>query len=331
MSTLKIRAVRVLRKVAGTNPYAAKKLKALYSKPKVQSGENFTQMTGRQYTIVRSKQGADERRVGIYLRGACDLPALFRIAPLMRDTFRGTCAIKRDPNEISGSRSDLMMQTLHDLANVPQETLDEVTAAFKLGVRYFSSDIFDPAFTIEGQQREMTFDKNVIVLSAAADFSRTLYRHREHGLLVDPGGFWLNSSIDSALHDMDAVKWFNKNFKSIGKMTPEDYHREFGAFVTEVKKRTGAHVMVLNLLAVDPADLTHNYRLIKNPDNARRRAFNVALAEMSEQHDFDIVDVDRILKGGGISGQVDFAHASEEQFMPVAAEAYRILKEREIL
>lgn len=331
MSTMKIRAVRVLRTVAGSNPYTAKALKKFYSRPKVKAGENYTQTTGRNYTIVRSKEGGDDRSVGIYLRGGCDLPAMFKLAPLMRDSFVGTCGITRDPNEIAGSRSDLILQTLHDLDGVPQEALDEVLNAFKLGIKYFSDEVFQPTFTIKTDKRDHTFEKTVMVLSAGPDYTRTLYRHREHGFLVDPGGFWLDHSIDNALADMSKVQWFNKTYKSVGRLSPDDFKREFGALVTEVRKRTGAHILVLNVLTVDPSDLTHNYRLIKNPDNARRRAFNVALAEMSQMYDFDVLDVDRILKTRGITDQVDFAHPSEQQFAPMAQEAYRILQARGIL
>jgi len=332
MSTMKIRAVRVLRTVAGSNPYTAKVLKKAFTRPKIKRGANYTQINGRSYTVVRSNSGAEENRVGIYLRGGCDLPAMFRLAPLMRDTFTGTCAIKRDPNEIAGSRSDLMMQTLHDLDGVPAEALEEVLSSFKLGFKYFSNELFNPSFTVtDDHKQDQEFDKTVMVLSAGPDYTRTLYRHREHGFLVDPGGFWLNHSVENALSDMSKLQWFNKTFKSVGRLSPEDFRREFGALVTEIKKRTGAHILVLNVLTVDPSDLTHNYRLVKNPDNARRRAFDVALADMSQLHDFDVLDVDRILKTRGITDQVDFAHPSEQQFTPMAEEAYRILKDREIL
>lgn len=324
-------ASRVARSIELVSPKAGAMLRRAYHKPKSHSGDGYVELTGKNYRIIQSNEAPDAARVGIYLRGACDLPALLAMAPLVAEDIVGTCAISRDPIMISGSRSDLLYQTLSGLDEVPQSAIDEVSSALQLGKRYFSSDPFDPTFELMGSQGPETFSKNVIALSTAPDFSRTLYRHREHGFLVDPGGFWLNHSIDTALGDMEAVAWFNKTFKSIGRLTPDQFSESLGRLVTEMKQRTGAHVLVINMLTVDPSDLTHSYRLVKNADNARRREFTVRLAELSRIHDFDIIDVDRILKLGGVSEQVDFAHFSEEQFGPVAAEAHRILRAREIL
>lgn len=329
--SLKRGASLVARSIEAVSPKAGARLRRAYYKPRSTSGDGFVELTGKNYRIVQSDEDADARRVGIYLRGACDLPALLAMAPLVANDIVGTCAISRDPIMISGSRSDLMCQTLGGLDTVPQHAIDEVSSALQLGKRYFSSDPFDPTFEIMGASGPETFHKDVIALSTAPDFSRTLYRHREHGFLVDPGGFWLNHSIDSALGDMEAVAWFNKTFKSIGRLTPDQFSASFGRLVAEMKERTGAHVLVINMLTVDPSDLTHSYRLVKNPDNARRREFTIRLSELSREHDIDIIDVDRVLKLGGVSEQVDFAHFSEQQFGPVAAEVYRILRAREIL
>lgn len=324
-------ASRVARSIETVSPKASAMLRRAYYRPRSRAGDGFVEFTGKNYRIVQSADDPEARRVGIYLRGACDLPAVLAMAPLVGEEAIGTCAISRDPIMISGSRSDLLCQTLGDLDSVPDSAIDEVSSMLQLGKRYFSSDPFDPTFELMGDKGPEVFSKNVVALSTAPDFSRTLYRHREHGFLVDPGGFWLNHSIDSALGDMEAVSWFNKAFKSVGRLTPDQFSESFGRLVQEMKERTGAHVLVINMLTVDPSDLTHNYRLVKNPDNARRREFTIRLAELSRTHDLDIIDVDRVLKLGGVSEQVDFAHFSEKQFSPVAAEVYRILREREIL
>jgi len=324
-------ASRLARSLDVVSPKAGDLLRRVYYKPRTSAGDGYVELLGKNYRVVQSEKDADSRRMGIYLRGACDLPALLTMAPLVGRHLVGTCAISRDPIMISGSRSDLLLQTLGGLDDVPAQALAEVSEMLHLGKRYFSSDPFDPTFEVMGAKGPETFTKDVVALSTAPDFSRTLYRHREHGFLVDPGGFWLNHSIDSALQDMEAVTWFNKTFKSAGKLTGEQFSESFGRLVTEFKERTGAHILVINMLTVDPSDLTHNYRLVKHADNARRRELTVRLSELSRTHDIDVIDVDRILKLGGIEEQVDFAHFSEQQFKPVAAEVYRILKAREII
>ena len=37
---------------------------------------------------------------------------------------------------------------------------------------------------------------------------RTGYRHKEHGFVVDPGGDWLNQSLDAVLNDLASVPVF---------------------------------------------------------------------------------------------------------------------------
>lgn len=299
-------------------------------KPKATDGKDHVEFSTRDSVVIRSKTDPESRRVGIYLRGGCDVPAIFSMATELRKEPRGTVAIQRDPIAVSGSRSDLLLQALDGLGDVPPEALDDVTQMLDLPQRYFNADIFDPTFTVRGGKGEREFKKDVVVLTAASDYSRSLYRHREHGFLVDPGGYWLNSSIDAALSDMAAVEKFNKEFRKVGRMTTDTFHESFGRLVTEVRDRTGAHILVLNVLTVDPSDLTHNYRLVKSPDTARRREFTIALAELSRDLDFDVLDIDRILKLGGIEGQVDFAHFSDLQFEPIGRAAHGILRERGI-
>jgi hypothetical protein len=300
-------------------------------KPETTSGKNYVQMTTRDSLVVSSKTDAGSRRVGIYLRGGCDVPAMFAMAPQIQRTIVGTVAIRRDAIPISGSRSDLLLQGLDGLDSVPREALVDVSKMLELPKRYFDADLFAPTFDVQRAKGGRRFDKNVIVLSAGPDFTRSIYRHREYGFLVDPGGYWLNSSMDKVLNDMSLVEAFNKSYRKVGRMTPARFRELFGRLVTELKTRTGAHILVLGLMTVDPSDLTHSYRLVRSADAARRREFMIALAGLSREHGFDVVDVDRILKLGGIEDQVDFAHFSQRQFEPIGREAYRILREREIL
>jgi hypothetical protein len=159
----------------------------------------------------------------------------------------------------------------------------------------------------------------------AADLVRQLYRHREHGLLVDPGGWWLNRSVDAALGDPDTVAWFRETFEPLGRLPIDEFADQFRRLVRTVQERTGAHVLVFNTLTVEPRDETHNYQLRRSPEGLRRRRFHLALADLSRELGFHIVDVDRILKREGVTGQLDFAHFPEDQFGPLAAEVQRIL------
>ena len=79
-------------------------------------------------------------------------------------------------------------------------------------------------------------------------------------------------------------------------------------------------------MVVDPANPTHNYQLVKAAHSVRRREFTIALAELSQDLGFAIVDVDRLLKAAGVDEQVDFAHFPVDRMMPIGAELHRILQ-----
>ncbi|HUP17700.1 MAG TPA: SGNH/GDSL hydrolase family protein [Acidimicrobiia bacterium] len=329
MSSLKIRSAKVIRTLARSNPSLGRLIHRVYRKPKVINSPTHIQTSGKSYILIQSRESG-ERSVGIYLRGACDLPAMFSMAPMIRKTIKGSCCIVRDPIQIAGSRSDFMLEVAcHDEAATDAQ--EHARERLSLRQDYFKARLFEPTFEIPNPRFKGVFPKTVVVLSLAPDFSRTLYRHRRHGFLVDPGGFWLSQSMDRVLTDMSAVKWFNENFESVGRLTVGEFRESFASVVERLQSGIGARVLVFNLLTVDPGEPVHSYRLIKQSDTQRRREFNIALAELSAQLDFDILDVDRILKRGGVRQQVDFAHFSEQQFAPVALEGYRILREREVL
>jgi hypothetical protein len=345
VSNWKMRSAKVVRRLGRKSPAIGRAIERTYRKTKSNNGADltgraghseklvgpgFVQVAGRSHTLIRSTDGADQRQVGIYMRGACDLPAMFTMAPLIRESIKGSCCMVRDPIRIAGSRSDFLLHALEGHGNPPPEALREAEERLSLKSGYFSARLFDPTFTIEGKER-ITFPKTVVVLSIAPDYSRTLYQHKEHGFMVDPGGFWLDQSMEHVLGDMDRVAWFKKNFQSIGRLTPDEMRISFGNLVRRLQQDVGAHVLVFSLLTVDPSEPIHSYRLAPKADTTRRREFAIALSELSAELDFDIVDIDHILKMGGVTEQVDYEHFSQEQFAPIGAEGYRILREREIL
>lgn len=328
--TLRKRTWRFLRTVSEKYPAAGKWIHKYRTRTKTTTGANFTQIEGRSYTIVQSRSAPEEKRVGIYVRGGCDLGAMNGVPRLFRESGSGTLALRRDSIQISGSRSDLLLQALDGIDPGAAETVKDVSRRLQLNRGYFDPRLFDPTFTIPNDGFG-PFEKTVIVLSIGPDVARSLYRHREHGFLVDPGGFWLSTSIDNALANQDSIKWFAKNFESIGRLSSEEFRTHYKRLITEIHDRTNAHVLVFNILTPDPLERNHNFGMVSEPDSARRLEFAVALADLSHELDFDIVDVDRILKLEGVVGQVDFAHFMEEHYESIGREAYRVLKERELV
>jgi hypothetical protein len=243
---------------------------------------------------------------------------------LIEENLDGTCCILKD-GLVADSRSDIHLQTLDEL---PGDATRQVVRRFRLPEDYFRPVLFDPGFTVPAADGPQAFPKSVILLSIAPDVVRNGYRHKEHGFIVDPGGAWLNQSLEAVLGDLSAVASFREEFVPVGRISLEDFVANFTRLITVLKARTGAHILVYNTLTVEPGCRIHNLQYVKNFHPLRRREFVIALAELSRALDFSIVDVDRIAKRFGIPAQVDFGHLAPELNLLIAREVLRILQDR---
>lgn len=283
------------------------------------------EVVGANYVLFWARSRT-EKRVGIYLKGSCHLRTVFASKAAIQQNFNGTCCIFNE-GEISGARSDFILQTLSDK---PREKLDQIVEKLKIPGQYFLPRIFERTFSAAGLRGPEEFPKSVVFFSTASDLVRSAYRHRETGILVDPGGWWFNQPMEQVLGDLDSVGWFRENFEGIGRIGVQEFAGNFEKIVGLVRERTGAHVVVFNSPTVEPGKLVHNYQFVRDPLVKRTREFNVVLAELSRKLDFPIVDVDRIVKKVGVGGQKDFAHFSVAHAPMVAAEALGIMNDLKI-
>jgi hypothetical protein len=278
-----------------------------------QVGENFVVLRG----------AAAGPRVGVYARGGCHLSAVFCAAPLIQQGLKGTCCVHHD-GDGPRCRSDMELQTLREL---PREWVSPVTERLRLGDDYFKPRLFSEDFEVPGPDGPERFPKTVVVLHIGMDATRTLYRHRQHGFLVDPGGAWLQS-VEAALGDLETVAWFRRHFESVGMIGLDGFRENYTKIVTLLRARSGSQVLVFNTLTVEPGNLTHNYQAVKYPHARRLREFNVALWELSRELNFAVVDVDRILKRAGTRSQTEFAHFLPQHNLLIGQEVFRILQEQ---
>jgi hypothetical protein len=267
--------------------------------------------------------GPPRPRIGIYMEGSCALESIFRCEPLIRQTLRGRCGLKRQ-GTVDESRTDVVLQTL---APLPDEVTAEARARLRLAPERFRPTLFEPTFTIPGPRGPEEFPKSVVFLTMGADVVRTAYRHRTSGMLLDPGGWWLNQDLGDVLADPGALAWFREHFENIGRISLDAFVDNLSRIVALVRQRTGAHVVLLNVLTVEPGGRTHNYQFVRNPQEKRRREFNLALVELARRLDFPILDVDRILKLSGVGRQLDFNHYGERRLGHIAREAFGILQD----
>lgn len=329
-SKLEVLLRRVYRRAAqrsreGRESRTERMLKTWYVTLKGGRGRSFSNKET--FTLMWSDSLRSAKRVGIYAKGSCDLPAVFGAAPRMRKLVNGTCAVFLERGGVSAARSDILLQTLRPQA---PEVTSRLKQELALYAGYFEPTLFEESFRIPGYEYLGEFPKSVVFLSIAADVVRTIYRHGDSGLLIDPGGWWLNQDMSKVLSNLDKVAWFQDNFEKVGKMGVEDFYANFSEVIRTLQARTKAEILVLNTLEVEPGDPTHTYQLVANPGTKRRREFNLALIEMARELDFGIVDVDRILKREGVQSQVDFSHFPKEGFRPLADEISRILEDMDI-
>ena len=124
----------------------------------------------------------------------------------------------------------------------------EVNTNLRLPPTYFQGTLFEPRFTVSGLPGgQTTFPKTVVVLSILPDLTRTVYRHREAGFLVDPGPAWLNN-VKAALEDLSFVRWFNEAFERVGRISVEGFAQNYRRLIPLIRHETGAAVLVFNSL-----------------------------------------------------------------------------------
>jgi hypothetical protein len=291
----------------------------------VERGPGWTSYRGERTVLLQ--RGADAPRRGIYLRGACDVPSLFTLAPMVIDDLYGSLTIHISGKGVSQARSDLLLQTL---SGVSKDFTDELGARFKLHPESFAPTLFEPSFSVPGLPGSAAFPKSVVVLSVLPDLTRSVYRHRRSGYLIDPGTAWLNN-LASALSNLSMATWFRETFESLGRISVGQFAENYRQLIPAIKRETGAHVLVFNSLEIEPFDPTHNYSLRNLASASRRRRFNIALTELAQELDFHVVDVDRVLKEQGVDRQVDFSHFPVDRMRAVARDAYGILRDLGVL
>jgi hypothetical protein len=291
----------------------------------VERGPGWISYRGERTVFLR--RGADVPRRGIYLRGACDMPSLFTLAPMVIDDLYGSLCIHTSGRGVAQARSDLLLQTY---SGVSQDFVDELQTKFELPPASFAPTLFEPSFSVPGLPGSAAFPKTVVVLSILPDLTRSVYRHHRSGSLVDPGTAWLNN-LASALANLSMATWFRENFESVGRISVGQFAENYRQLIPAIKRETGAHVLVFNSLEIEPLDPTHNYSLRNLASTSRRRRFNIALTELSQELDFHVVDVDRVLKEQGVDRQVDFSHFPVDRMRAVAREAHGILRDLSVL
>lgn len=324
MEATMIKAARAWRALAGEKTALERYVKRRYRRAMRKEAGQYADLYTNQHAVVIRAKIDPEKKVGIFLKGGCDLPSLFLIGPLIKNSLTaGSVAIVRPPDSVGSSQSAQLLQTV---GGIPDPHVEETCRRLNIRRSFFQPVLFEDGFDIRAFPTLGRFPKTVIALSIGSDLTRSLHRHRQHGFLVDIGGWWLNQSLDKAIQDADTIRWFKDNFEAVGKIEVADFQANYERIIRHLNS-AGSQVIVFNTLVVDPLSPLHNYQLHNEAHMTRRREFNIALNELSARLGFHVVDVDRLLKMQGVREQIDFAHISTAAKLPIAQEGYRILRE----
>ena len=287
---------------------------------------NKERYVGSNYLILRSET-QHGKRVGLYVKGGFDINSIFACTPFIQSALKGTCCIFRDV--ATNLRSDVLLQTLRPL---PRDWTEQTANTLGLHPDYFHSQTFDAAFTVDGPDGPETFSKTVVILSILPDIILSCFRHKQHGFVCDPDGYWLREQFGEAFNggSTEKLNWLRAHFSSEGKISVGDFVTNFGKVVELLKNKVGARVLVMNAVTTTPGNVAHNYQFMKDQPAMRRLQFNLALVELSRKLDLSIVDVDRIVKRVGIRNQMDWTHTAPAVNLLIAQEAFRIMRDLEV-
>jgi hypothetical protein len=114
--------------------------------------------------------------------------------------------------------------------------------------------LFEPTFTVKGLARSVTFPA-MIVMSIGPDVIRNVYRHQRTGC-SSIRGWWLNQQVAPRLRtrrrrsgSRRIVDWQD---------TQDNLTRTTRESCNDQGYNPGVHIMVLNVLTVEPGATTHN-------------------------------------------------------------------------
>ncbi len=163
----------------------------------------------------------------------------------------------------------------------------------------------------------------VIAMTLGSEFAPH-FRHRETGWIVAMHGFRFGHFIGPGFAD-----WLRRDFEPWNR-TVEDSHRDLATLADEVKARTGASLLVQNLIASNVGDRVSNYAWLGDAFQksvpVRGNEANVMLSDLTRRHSIVMLDSDALAAEHGVRHVPDRFHASRELVEAQRDEVHRMLR-----
>ena len=185
------------------------------------------------------------------------------------------------------------------------------------------------------ERSEAITDQGIVELSPANAIAMTLgseyaphFRHRRTGWIVAVHGFRFGTYIGSGFAD-----WLRRDFEPLVR-TVADSQRDLAALADEVKARTGAVLLVQNLISSNIADRVSNYAWLGDSFDhsvpVRGTEANLMLSGLTRSHGIALIDSDALAAEIGVKHCPDRFHASRELVEAQRNEVHRVLRECKI-
>lgn len=154
------------------------------------------------------------------------------------------------------------------------------------------------------------------------------FRHRRTGWVIALHGFRFGSYIGPGV-----IEWLRRDFERMHRSVA-DVERDLGALADELRERTGAALLVQNLIASSAAERVSNYSWLGDAYAESIPVFateaNLMLTDLTRRPNVSMIDSDALAAEFGVRHCPDRFHASRELLEAQRGEFHRVLRERKI-
>jgi hypothetical protein len=229
-----------------------------------------------------------------------------------------------DAGSFPGFLPDAARGTLHGRWPVAQDIL---YALHLLAESVGTSPILERSEVLTGRGIVELNPADAIAMTLGSEFAPH-FRHRRTGWIVAMHGFRFGPFIGPGF-----AEWLRRDFEPLSR-TVADVQRDFAALADELKARTGACLLVQNLIASNVADRVSNYSWLGDAFDASVHVLgneaNLMLSDLTRHHRIAMIDSDALAAELGVSHVPDRFHASRELVEAQRGEVHRVLRDYQV-
>jgi hypothetical protein len=154
------------------------------------------------------------------------------------------------------------------------------------------------------------------------------FRHRRTGWMIAIHGFRFGPYIGSGIAD-----WLRREFEPV-RRSVADMQRDLAALAEEIGTRTGAVLLVQNLVASSAINRVANYAWLGDSfgDSSAvvNTEANLMLSALTQAANISVIDSDALAADLGVDLVPDGSHAARELLQAQRQEYHHVLRERQI-